>query len=115
MAYIVNGKKVEHLHIEKDNGDIIVNFDEKFNILTAHISDILQRTRDNNLSVFHVSNYIRKYKLVLICFTDIGDVHGILYALDIPHDCYDVVENDGLFHMIVIDTDIYSEKMGFVK
>lgn len=65
MAYIVNRKKVEYLYIDKkDEENITVTFSEKFNIVNAHISEILRKIRKNNLSVFHVSNET-PYELLL--------------------------------------------------
>ena len=38
---MVNGEEVEYLHIHEDlNGDIIVDYDEKFNLVKAHVGEI---------------------------------------------------------------------------
>ena len=36
--YIVNNKEVEYLHIEEKDGATVVTFEEKFNIVNAHMS-----------------------------------------------------------------------------
>ena len=49
--YIVNDKEVEYLHIEeKHDGTTIVHYEEKFNIVTAHMGVIMEKLRDNNLN-----------------------------------------------------------------
>lgn len=105
MIYKVNGKEVEYLNIIKEpNGDIIVEYDEKFNLVNAHMGVIMQKLRDNGLKC-HVFKEL-KYNIILIWLNHIEDIHGILHSLNIPHGCYDVNYNDMI---VTIDVPIYEQ------
>ena len=58
--YIVNGKKVGYLDIHKDpNGDTIVNYDEKFNLVKVHMGVIMKKLHDNGINHVHVSKDLK--------------------------------------------------------
>lgn len=85
--YIVNGKKVEYLHItEEKNGDIIVNYDEKFNLVKAHMGVIMKKLHDNGINHVHVSKDL-KHRIISIWLDDLLQLHSVLHVLDIPLLC----------------------------
>ena len=103
--YIVNNTEVEYLRVEeKPDGTMIVHFEEKFNLINAHMSIIMQRLRDNGLDGVHVVKYLHKRKIICILMRDIDQLPGVLHALDIPFGCYEVNYNDAV---ITIDTPNY--------
>ena len=103
--YIVNNQEVEYLHItEKHDGTIEVHYEEKFNILHAHHSEIMKRLREDGIHGCHVFNYEIKYKIIIIMMKRIDQLTGILHALDIPYGCYEVNYEDA---EIIIDTPDY--------
>lgn len=114
--YIVNNQEVEYLHIEeKYDGTIEVHYEEKFNLLHAHHSEIMKRLKENNINGCHVFNREIKYKLVIIKLKTIEQLTGALHALDIPFGCYEVNYETA---EIVIDTPDYRrlvESIGMVK
>ena len=88
--YIVNNKEVEYLHIEETHdGTTIVTFEEKFNLINAHMGVIMERLRDNNLSCHHVFKDF-KHGIIVIYLKNINDLNGVLHALCVPHGCYEV-------------------------
>lgn len=100
VKYIVNNKEVEYLHIEeRRDGTTIVTFEEKFNVITAHMGFIMQKLRDNNLDGVLVFKDL-KHGIISIWLKDIDQVHGTLHALNVPHACYEVLYDDLI---IVID------------
>lgn len=109
MVYIVNGKEVEYLHVDKKiNGDIVVEYDEKFNLITAHTGTIMEKVRNNGLDC-HIFKEL-KHNIIEIWLYDMHDINGILYSLGVPHGCYEVLHDDKI---VVIDTPIYEELCGF--
>lgn len=103
--YIVNNQEVEYLHIEeKYDGTIEVHYEEKFNLLHAHHSEIMKRLRDERLDGCHVFKREIKYKIVIIKLKTIEQLTGALHALDIPFGCYEVNYETA---EIVIDTPDY--------
>ena len=105
MTYIVNGKEVEYLHIKEDyNGDIIVEYNEHFNIVNAHMGEIMKRLRKNDLNCIVTKNF--KYKIIMILLKKIEDVHSVLSVLNIPYGCYDINEEDKI---ITIDVPVINE------
>lgn len=108
---IVNGKEVEYLYINDNNPDkIIVEFSEKFNIVDAHMSEIMKRLRENDLRVVHIHKDF-KHDIITILFTRIEDVHGILHSLSVPPNCYEIDDEDPKFKIIIIDIPILQEKI----
>lgn len=92
--YIVNNQEVEYLHIEeKHNGTTVVTFEEKFNLINAHMSVIMEKLRDNHLSVHHVFKDF-KHGIIVVLLKSIDDVNGVLHVLSVPHGCYEVNYND---------------------
>lgn len=107
--YIVNGKKVEYLHIiEERNGDIIVEYDETFNLVKAHMGVIMQRLYDNDFTDVHVFKNL-KYRIITIQLHDIAQLHGVLYALSVPPGTYEILYDD---ESVVIDTPEYERAIG---
>jgi hypothetical protein len=106
MAFFINGKEVEYLHIEYDydgdEKDTIVTYSEKFNLATAHMGDIMQRLRKNNLNNVLVFKDF-KHEIISITYRDVGQVSGILHSLGLPYGCYEVLEND---RIIVVDIPV---------
>ena len=107
--YIVNGKKVEYIHIvEEKNGDIIVEYDEIFNLVKAHMGVIMQRLYDNDFTDVHVFKNL-KYRIITIQLHDIAQLHGVLYALSVPPGTYEILYDD---EIVVIDTPEYERAIG---
>ena len=95
----VNGEEVEYFHIiEHHDGTTEVTFSKKFNVVDAHMSEIMRRVRENNLEC-QVFKDIQK-DIVIIMLYDINDLHGILHSLSVPPGTYEVMYEDCL---IVID------------
>lgn len=92
--YIVNNQEVEYLRIEeKHDGTTVVTFEEKFNLINAHMSVIMEKLRDNNLSVHHVFKDF-KHGIIVVLLKSIDDVNGVLHVLNVPHGCYEVNYTD---------------------
>lgn len=103
MTYIINGEVVEYLHIENShNGDVIVTYAEKFNIITAHMGEIMKKLRDNGLENTLVFKFL-KYEIILITFENIDEITPIIHLFNIPYGAYEVMEDDC---MIVVDTPL---------
>ena len=109
MGFFINGKKVEYLHIEYDFGGdekhTFVTYSEKFNLATAHMGDIMQRLRKNNLNNVLVFKDV-KHKIISITYRDKSQVTGILHSLGLPYGCYEVLEND---RIVVVDIPVLEE------
>lgn len=102
MTYIINGEEVEYLHIKNSfDGDIIVTYSEKFNLVTAHMSEIMKKLRQNNLNHSLVFKDL-KHHIISITYKDLNDINGILHIFNIPYGAYEVLEED---RIIVVDTD----------
>lgn len=107
--YIVNGKEVEDLNIvEEKNGDIIVNYNEKFNLVKAHMGVIMKKLHDNWINHVHVSKDL-KHRIICIWLNDLSQLHSVLHVLDIPPLCYEIMEEDNI---LVIDTPEYERAIG---
>lgn len=106
--YIVNNKEVEYLHIEqKMDGTTIVTYEEKFNLVTAHMGVIMQKLRDNDLNGVHVFKDL-KHEIISILLDDLSQANGVLYSLNVPHACYEILYDDAI---IVIDTPMYEKAL----
>lgn len=106
---IVNGKKVGYLDIHKDpNGDTIVNYDEKFNLVKAHMGVIMKKLHDNGINHVHVSKDL-KHRIICIWLNDLSQLHSVLHVLDIPPLCYEIMDEDNI---LVIDTPEYERAIG---
>jgi len=103
MTYIINGEEVECLHIEKSsNGDITVTYVKKFNLVDAHMGEIMKKLRENGLVNSLVFKFL-KYDIIMITFKNIEEVTPIIHLFNIPHGAYEVMEDD---NMIVVDTPL---------
>ncbi|MBR0059354.1 MAG: hypothetical protein IJP99_08505 [Methanobrevibacter sp.] len=102
--YIVNNQEVEYLHIdEKPDGTIEIHFEEKFNLINAHMGEIMTRLRDNGLEGVQITKYVHKYKLVVILMRSIDQLTGVLHSLDIPFGCYEVNYEDAIISIDIPD------------
>ena len=111
--YIVNDQEVEYLHIEeRHDGTIEVHFEEKFNLLHAHHSEIMRRLRDNGINGCHVFNFEIKYRIIIIKLKTIDQLTGALHSLDVPFGCYEVDYENA---EIIIDTPDYERLIGGVN
>lgn len=109
MVFVVNGEEVEYLHIHEDpNGDIIVDYNEKFNLVKAHVGAIMERLRNNGIDHVHVSKNL-KYRIISIWLDDLSQLHSVLHVLDIPSLCYELMVDDNI---LVIDTPDYEKAIG---
>ena len=97
--YTVNGETVEYFHIEeKPDGTTEITFSKKFNIIDAHMGEIMKRVRENGLECQVFKDF--KHDIIQIWLYDIDDLHGILYSLSIPAGTYEVFYEDKI---VVID------------
>ena len=109
MVFVVNGEEVEYLHIHEDpNGDIIVDYDEKFNLVKVHVGVVMEKLRDNGINHVHISKNL-KYKIISIWLDDLSQLHSVLHVLDIPPLCYELMVDDNI---LVIDTPDYEKAIG---
>ena len=109
MTYIVNGVEVEYLHIENNtNGDTVVSYSKQFNIVNAHMGEIMKKLRDNGIYHVHVFKDL-KHRIISIWLDNLSQLHSVLHVLDIPPLCYEIMEEDNI---IVIDTPEYEKAIG---
>lgn len=109
LVFVVNGEEVEYLHIHEDpNGDIIVDYDEKFNLVKAHVGVVMEKLRDNGINHVHISKNL-KYRIISIWLDDLSQLHSVLHVLDIPPLCYELMVDDNI---LVIDTPDYEKAIG---
>lgn len=100
--FVVNGKEVEYLHIKENvDGDIIVEYDEHFNIVNAHMSIIMKRLKDNNLKCYVFKDF--KHGIIVLFLYRLEDLHSVLHVLNVPFGCYEVNEEDLL---VTIDVGV---------
>lgn len=100
----MNNQEVEYLHIdEKPDGTIEIHFEEKFNLINAHMGEIMTRLRDNGLEGVQITKYVHKYKLVVILMRSIDQLTGVLHSLDIPFGCYEVNYEDAIISIDIPD------------
>lgn len=100
MTYIINGEEVEYLHIENTHdGNIIVTYAEKFNLVTAHMGEIMKKLRMNGLNNSLVFKDL-KHDIITITYKNNSEITKILHLFDIPYNAYEVMEED---KSIVID------------
>ena len=105
--YIVNDKEVEYLHIEeKPDGTTVVTFEEKFNLIHAHMGEIMKRLRENGLDGVHVIKYLHKYNVIIIDLMTIDQLTGALHSLDVPFGVYEVNYEDAV---VTVDIPKYEE------
>lgn len=103
MTYIINGEEVEYLHIENSlNGDVTVTYEKKFNLIDAHMGEIMKKLRENGLVNSLVFKFL-KYDIIMITFKNMEEVTPIIHLFNIPYGAYEVMEEDC---MIVVDTPL---------
>ena len=101
--YIVNNTEVEYLRIEeKRDGTIEVHFEEKFNLVNAHMSVIMSRLRENNLFGCHVFKDLQ-HNIITIMLHDIDQLYGVLHTLNVNPGCYEVYYEDAL---VIVDVPV---------
>ena len=111
--FIVNNTEVEYLHVEeKPDGTMVVHFEEKFNLVNAHMSVIMQRLKDNGIDIVHITKYLHKRKIICILMKNIDQLPGVLHALDIPYGCYEVNYQDAV---ITLDIPEYEKLISAVN
>ena len=101
MADIVNGKEVDYLHIQQTSNGLVIEYSEEFNIVSAHMSIIQKRLRENNIYC-HVFKDLQ-HNLISIMFRNVKDIIPILHILNIPINAYEVMEDDCL---IIVNTEL---------
>ena len=107
--YIVNDREVGYLDVtEREDGALVVYFEEKFNLLTAKHSDIMERLRGEEIWDCHIFNYEIQYKILIINMGSIEQLTSILHTLEIPYGCYEVDYENA---EIIIDTPDYRRLM----
>lgn len=90
--YIVNDKEVEYLHIEeKADGTTIVTFEEKFNLVTAHMGVIMRKLRDEDIQAQVFKDF--KHDIISIWINDLNDVYPILHTLNIPPNAWELCDD----------------------
>lgn len=98
---IVNGEEVEYFHIQENlDGTTEITFSKTFDIVTAHMSEIMKRVRDNGLRCQVFKGDIDKGFITIILY-DMNDLAGVLYSLDIPLTAYEVIDEE--FKTIIVD------------
>ena len=103
--YIVNDREVGYLDVtEREDGALVVYFEEKFNLLTAKHSDIMERLRSEEIWGCQIINYEIQYKILIIKMGSIEQLTSILHTLEIPYGCYEVDYENA---EIIIDTPDY--------
>ena len=106
--YIVNNKEVEYLHIEeKPDGTTIVSYEEKFNIVNAHMSVIMEKLREEGLGEVHVFKDLQ-HGIISILLDDINHAHGAIHCLSIPHLSYDLLVED---KTIIVDVPLLEKAL----
>ena len=93
MTYIINGEEVEYLHIKEINGNTVVEYAEKFDIVSAHMSEIMKRLRNNGLHNSLVFKKLR-YNLIIITYKNESEITRILHLFNIKYGSYEVMEED---------------------
>lgn len=105
--FIVNNQEVEYLRIKEENDAIIVEYDEKFNLITAHMGVIMEKLRDNGLYGVLVFKDL-KHHIISIWLDDINQVAGVLHSLHIPPLTYEVLYDDLI---LVVDTPLLEQSI----
>ena len=91
--FIVNDKEVEYLHIdEKADGTIEVHFEEKFNLVTAHMGVIMSKLRDEGIKAQVFKDF--KRGVISIWINDLNDVYPVLHTLNIPPNAYELCDDE---------------------
>lgn len=104
----VNGQEVEYFHIQENpDGSTEITISKQFNIVDAHISDIMKRVRENGLECQVFKDF--HHDIISILLYDINDLHGILFSLSIPTGCYEVLYDESL---VIIDIPVLRSKLG---
>lgn len=100
---IVNGEEVEYFHIEqKMDGTTIVTISEEFDVVTAHMSDIMKRIRDAGYECVVSKNLHQGF--IMFILHDIDDAYGVLSSLNIPFDIYHEMEGgDGNWIYVFVE------------
>lgn len=105
--YTVNGEEVEYFHLaEKPDGTTEIIFTKKFNIVDAHMGDIMKRVRDAGLQCQVFKDL--PHEIIMILLYNMDDLHGVLHSLSIPPGCYELYPEDKL---VVIDTPVLLRKI----
>ena len=90
---IVNGQEVEYFHIDKKlDGTTIITISKEFDVVTAHTSDIMKKIRADGYEC-HVFRDL-KHGIISIWLQDMSDAFGVLNALEIPSDKYEVIDEE---------------------
>ncbi len=100
----VNGKEMDYVHIQKNmDGSIEVTYSEKFDIVTAHMSDIMQKIRNNGLTAQVFRATAKKYGYITIVLNRPEDLTGVLFSLDIPLDACDWLDKENGYVIVEVD------------
>jgi len=100
----VNGKEMDYVHIQKNiDGSIEVTYSEKFDIVTAHMSDIMQKIRNNGLTAQVFRANAKKYGYITIVLIRPEDLTGVLFSLDIPLDACDWLDKENGYVIVEVD------------
>ena len=100
----VNGKEMDYVHIQKNmDGSIEVTYSEKFDIVTAHMSDIMQKIRNNGLTAQVFRANAKKYGYITIVLNRPEDLTGVLFSLDIPLDACDWLDKENGYVIVEVD------------
>jgi len=92
MTNIVNGKEVEYLYVHKTPDGYVIEYSEKFDIVTAHMSEIQRRLREHN---FHCQVFKDiPHRIITILYDEEKNIIPILYVLNTHERNYEVNEED---------------------
>jgi len=95
---------MDYVHIQKNiDGSIEVTYSEKFDIVTAHMSDIMQKIRNNGLTAQVFRANAKKYGYITIVLNRPEDLTGVLFSLDIPLDACDWLDKENGYVIVEVD------------
>jgi len=98
MPDIVNGREVEYLFVNLTPTGYVIEYSERFDIVTAHMSVIQQRLRENGFQCQVFKDL--EHKIIVITYKEKKNIIPILYTLNIDDRNYEVNEE---FKEIIID------------
>ena len=110
--YTINGQEVDFIKVNKSQNKINIQYYEKFDIVTAHISHIDKKLKEKNINATICKNLYHKY--IGIFLEHIEDYIGVIHILEIPMNAYSVDKKNN-FLLINIDKIPKYSNMSYIE
>lgn len=108
MIYTVNGEEVDYIQIDNTDNTLTINYQEKFDIVTADISHIEKKLHDKEIQATVCKDLYNMY--IGIFLEELEDYIGIVHILELPFNSYEIDRENNFMIVLINKLPKYRDK-----